>query len=123
MMNPAPSLDQSPASSALSVLETEIAQVFVGKQEIVRRALGAFPLPESQLDRFLMRLSIGYPDSESEKNILRQNIDMDAVRHLQARLTQAEILALMDRVPKIQVAQQVDDYILALVQATRTLPR
>jgi MoxR-like ATPase len=84
---------------------------------------GAFPLPESQLDRFMMRITIGYPDTASEKNILRQHIDMDAVRHLEARLSLSEILALMDQVPQIKVASQVDDYILAIVQATRKLPQ
>ena len=83
---------------------------------------GAFPLPESQLDRFMMRITIGYPDAESEKNILRQSIDMEAVKTLEPRLSLAEITALMDQVPRIQVADPVDDYILALVQATRKQP-
>jgi MoxR-like ATPase len=84
---------------------------------------GAFPLPESQLDRFMMRISIGYPDTQSEKNILNQNFDMNSSRTLEARLSVAEILALMEQVPRIQVAGPVDDYILALVQGTRSLPR
>src|SRR5262249_13068008 len=57
-----------------------------------------------------------------EKNILRQHMDLDSVRMLKPRLTLPEILAVMDRVPQIQVAPQVDEYILALVQATRKLP-
>jgi MoxR-like ATPase len=84
---------------------------------------GVFPLPESQLDRFMMRLTIGYPDAESEKNILRQNLDIDAARHLQPHLSITEINHFMTQVQQIQVAAPVDDYILALVQATRQLPR
>jgi MoxR-like ATPase len=83
---------------------------------------GAFPLPESQLDRFMMRLTIGYPDSQSEKTILKQGSPADAVRQLQAHLSPAEIITLMAQVPQIKVVAQVDDYILALVQATRSLP-
>src|SRR5712691_11863947 len=55
---------------------------------------GTFPLPESQLDRFMMRLSIGYPDAASEKMILNQNIDMEAVRHVEAGLSLSEITTL-----------------------------
>jgi MoxR-like ATPase len=84
---------------------------------------GAFPLPESQLDRFMMRLSIGYPDLAGEKAILAQNIDMSSVRQLESRMPTSEIRALMDQVPKIKVADPVDEYILAIVQATRKLPR
>ena len=84
---------------------------------------GAFPLPESQLDRFMMRLTIGYPDSASEKNILNQNMDMDAARTLEAALSAQEIAALMDQAHRTRIAPQVDDYILALVQATRKLPQ
>src|SRR5262245_21465083 len=84
---------------------------------------GAFPLPESQLDRFMMRLTIGYPDAKSEKNILSQSLDIDAVRHLQAHLSVSELTTLMDQVAAIQATPPVDDYILALVQATRKLPQ
>jgi MoxR-like ATPase len=83
---------------------------------------GAFPLPESQLDRFMMRLTIGYPDHESEKTILKQGSPAEAVRQLQVHLSSAEIVTLMAQVPQIKVAAQVDDYILALIQATRSLP-
>ncbi len=84
---------------------------------------GAFPLPESQLDRFMMRLTIGYPDSASEKNILQHSIDISAAKTLESHLTESEILALMEQVPRIAVSATVDDYILALVQATRHLPQ
>src|ERR1035438_3369232 len=84
---------------------------------------GAFPLPESQLDRFMMRLSIGYPDTKSERSILNQNLDIDSLQSLEACLSLSEILTLMSQVSAVRVAAPVDDYILALVHATRKAPR
>src|ERR1019366_9622625 len=80
---------------------------------------GTFPLPESQLDRFMMRLSIGYPDAASEKAILGMGIEHEAVRLMETTLTPPELLAWMQRVRQVRVASVVDDYLLAIVQATR----
>ncbi len=84
---------------------------------------GAFPLPESQLDRFMMRLSIGYPDTQSEKSILSERMDMDAVRKLEPALSVPTLLTLREQSAQIRVAPQIDDYVLALVRSTRSLPR
>jgi MoxR-like ATPase len=84
---------------------------------------GTFPLPESQLDRFMMRLSIGYPDAVSEKTILSLGMEHDAVRHMPACLSPAELLSRMDQAKKVHVAPIVDDYLLTIVQATRTAER
>ncbi len=81
---------------------------------------GTFPLPESQLDRFMMRLSIGYPDTEHEKMVLAIGGDSDALRRLEPSLTSAELTREMALVPNVGVAPLIDDYLLALVQATRT---
>jgi MoxR-like ATPase len=80
---------------------------------------GTFPLPESQLDRFMMRLSIGYPDAASEKAILSMGMEHEAVRQMEPCLTAVELLQWMDRVRQVLVAPVVDDYLLSLVQATR----
>jgi MoxR-like ATPase len=80
---------------------------------------GAFPLPESQLDRFMMRLTIGYPDTQDEKTILNQGMEIDAPRHLTPCLSVSEISQWVEQVPRVRVAPAVDEYILALVQATR----
>ena len=80
---------------------------------------GTFPLPESQLDRFLMRLSIGYPGPKEEKAILSMGLDFKSLQTLKPCMTSADILGLMDTVPRIHVASVVDDYVLAFVQATR----
>jgi MoxR-like ATPase len=84
---------------------------------------GTFPLPESQLDRFMMRLSIGYPDPAYERKILAMDLEHDGLRHLQACLTPGELLGWMNRVHQVTVSPVVDQYILALVQATRTAER
>jgi len=81
---------------------------------------GTFPLPESQLDRFLMRLSIGYPDAEQEKAILALGLSFEFLQNLESCTSTTEIQRWIDAVPTIRVASVVDDYILALVAATRT---
>jgi MoxR-like ATPase len=84
---------------------------------------GTFPLPESQLDRFMMRLSIGYPDEASEKAILAMGLEHASVRHLDACVTPVELLKWMDQIRAVHVAPVVDDYLLRVVQATRQAER
>jgi MoxR-like ATPase len=81
---------------------------------------GTFPLPESQLDRFMMRLSIGYPDLTSEKTILTMGIEHESVRNLEPCLTAGELLKWMESTRQVTVALVVDDYLMALVGATRS---
>ena len=81
---------------------------------------GTFPLPESQLDRFLMRLSLGYPDIASEKSILTGGDPRKRVRELQPLLSVDELLALQREVDQINAAEPVVDYLLRLIQFTRT---
>src|SRR5690349_18900640 len=84
---------------------------------------GTFPLPESQLDRFMMRLSIGYPDAASEKAILSRAIEHESLWHMDAGLKPMELLNWMDHVRQIHVASIIDDYLLSIVQATRSAER
>jgi MoxR-like ATPase len=80
---------------------------------------GTYPLPESQLDRFLMRLRIGYPDSASERQILRHGADRAAPDATAAALTAEDILQLQDYVPRVVVEDSIVDYMLAVVERTR----
>jgi MoxR-like ATPase len=81
---------------------------------------GTFPLPESQMDRFLMRLRMGYPEAEDEKEILRTaRGGYDAIA-LNPVLTRSDILALQSLVHQVFVEDSVLDYILRIVTATRT---
>jgi MoxR-like ATPase len=81
---------------------------------------GTFPLPESQMDRFLMRLRMGYPAPDDEREILRVvRGGYDAIA-LNPVVTRREILALQALVPQVFVEDSVLDFILKIVAATRT---
>jgi MoxR-like ATPase len=81
---------------------------------------GTFPLPESQMDRFLMRLHMGYPQPADELEILRApKLNYDTIA-LNAVITRAEVLGLQSLVGRVFVEDSVLDYILKIVTATRT---
>lgn len=82
---------------------------------------GTYPLPESQLDRFLLRIRIGYPDAPDEKRILREGNGPGA-QGLAPVLSIEEVLALQDTADRVHVDEAVLDYLLALVAATRSSP-
>jgi MoxR-like ATPase len=80
---------------------------------------GTFPLPEAQLDRFLMRISIGYPSEKEEGEILLRYERDDPLESLQAVLDADELLALQRRVREVLVVESVRDYIVRIARATR----
>ena len=84
--------------------------------------VGTYPLPESQLDRFLMRLTIGYPNSVDEKKLLRAGGAQDALEHLEPVLEEHEVRELQAQVPSIHVNESLVDYLMAIVQTTRNHP-
>jgi MoxR-like ATPase len=79
---------------------------------------GTHPLPESQMDRFLLRLRIGYPTGEDERRILRGGRSL-AADQLEPVLTPADVLRLQADTEKVRVDAAIEDYLLALVDATR----
>ncbi len=81
--------------------------------------LGTYPLPESQMDRFFLRLSLGYPDQEEEKMLLRRGGTERALAAVPAVLGPAEVLALQGEVERVTVSDHLLDYLHALVRATR----
>jgi MoxR-like ATPase len=83
---------------------------------------GTYPLPESQLDRFLMRLRIGYPDRDAEKRILTGHRDGEPVEHLQAVLGGDDVTSLQQAVRRVRVEDSLADYMLDLITATRFHP-
>ncbi|KAF1053761.1 MAG: hypothetical protein GAK43_01251 [Stenotrophomonas maltophilia] len=83
---------------------------------------GTFALPESQLDRFLMRLSLGYPGREAEKALLLGEARRDLLPRLEPVLKRGELRALQALVPQVHASEAVVDYVLRLVEATRTQP-
>jgi MoxR-like ATPase len=83
---------------------------------------GTFPLPEAQLDRFLLRLSLGYPDGDEEREILRRFRVADPLADLQPVASGEQIVALGAECRQVHVSQAVETYILAVVRATRDNP-
>src|ERR1051326_3922441 len=76
---------------------------------------GTYPLPESQLDRFLMRLRIGYPDAASERQILR-NTEIASVQPAASGLVAEDVVGLQDAVQSVAVEGALVDYMLAIVE-------
>jgi MoxR-like ATPase len=81
--------------------------------------LGTFPLPESQMDRFFLRLSLGYPPADEEKMLLRRGGTERALAAIPAVLGQNELLGLQDRVESITVSDRLLDYLHTIVERTR----
>ena len=79
---------------------------------------GTYPLPESQLDRFLMRLRIGYPDIASERQILRQT-ERGLPEIAAATLSAEDVVQFQDAVHRVKVEESLVDYMLAIVERTR----
>ncbi|HEV2288825.1 MAG TPA: MoxR family ATPase [Candidatus Acidoferrales bacterium] len=80
---------------------------------------GTYPLPESQLDRFLMRIRMGYPDRESEKEILRNGGGAASLEDIHAVMDAAEVCAMQEAVNRVRVDDSLLDYALEIVERTR----
>jgi MoxR-like ATPase len=83
---------------------------------------GTYPLPESQLDRFLMRLRIGYPPAESEKEILKNSALSDPLAKIQPSMTAGEVVEVQQAVRRVSVDDALIHYLLAIVEKTRHHP-
>ncbi|MEE8199858.1 MAG: MoxR family ATPase [Candidatus Acidoferrales bacterium] len=82
---------------------------------------GTYPLPESQLDRFLLRVRMGYPEAESEKEILRAESDpQQALEQLRPLMPAEEVLRVQGEVRRVRVDEALLNYALAIVNATRS---
>ncbi|MGL4318046.1 MAG: AAA family ATPase [Pseudomonas sp.] len=84
---------------------------------------GTFALPESQLDRFLMRLSLGYPAKAAEKALLLGEARRDVLPRLEPLLNHAELAAIQALIPQVRASDALVDYVLRLVEATRSEPQ
>ena len=81
---------------------------------------GTYPLPESQLDRFLMRISVGYPERDQELRVLVDHRAGEPVDRLEAVLTGRQVEELQDEVRRVRVDDSINEYLLDVVHATRT---
>ncbi len=80
---------------------------------------GTYPLPESQLDRFLMRVRMGYPDGNAEREIVRSQAGTTQLEHMQPVLSGADVLEMQQAVTQVKVDDSLVTYALAIVRKTR----
>ena len=80
---------------------------------------GTYHLPENQLDRFLLRIAVGYPERASEHRILTTQPSRNALERLEPVMKAADVIELQDRAPETKLDPAIVDYILDLVEATR----
>jgi MoxR-like ATPase len=85
--------------------------------------IGTFPLPESQLDRFLMRIQLGYPDAQAERGLLSGVDRRDLVARLTPQMDSAELLALQQQARQVFVSPALLDYVQAILKHTRESAR
>ncbi len=125
-------INRAPSKVQSALLEAmQERQVTIGEQTFPLQGLflvmatqnpieqeGTYPLPEAQVDRFMLKIKITYPDPQEERKVLDMAMDGTA-RPVQAVLTPDEICGMQEVVKLIYVDDQVKNYILALVQATR----
>lgn len=83
---------------------------------------GTFPLPEAQLDRFLFRLTMGYPNLEAERLVLRGNSRNLEVETLKSVCSTKDIIEMIDYASEVEITEPVETYILQIVHATRADP-
>ena len=96
------------------------APFFVIATQNPSHQIGTFPLPESQLDRFLMRIQLGYPDPLAERGLLSGVDRRELVKNLTPQMDTAELLALQQQVTQVFVAPALLDYVQAILKHTRT---
>ncbi len=93
---------------------------FVIATQNPRQQIGTFPLPESQLDRFLMRLDLGFPDRASEREMLVGESRRDLLRALTSVLPSEQLLEIQAAVPRVHTSAALLDYVQDLLAASRT---
>ncbi|MEJ2059652.1 MAG: MoxR family ATPase [Gammaproteobacteria bacterium] len=92
---------------------------FVIATQNPRHQIGTFPLPESQLDRFLMRIELGFPNQHAERALLMGQDRRDLIESMEPAMSEADLLGLQARVRQIHVAEPIVDYVQALLAASR----
>lgn len=95
---------------------------FVIATQNPRQQIGTFGLPESQLDRFLMRISLGYPDAEAERSLLAGGDRRPMLREVQPRISPASVIDWQTRAAAVYVAPALLDYVQVLLAASRASP-
>ncbi len=84
---------------------------------------GTFPLPEAQIDRFMLRISIGYPGENEENDILERFRSSDPLPDLQSVSSPEEVLSMIDERRQVRIVEPIREYIVKVARATRKNPR
>jgi len=84
--------------------------------------IGTFPLPESQLDRFLMRINLGYPDEQSERELITGDDRRELLKNIEPSLSPTTLIQLQNTVNGVHLGEPLVDYIQALVRFSRASP-
>lgn len=92
---------------------------FVIATQNPQHQIGTFPLPESQLDRFLMQIELGYPDPAQERLLLAHGERRKLIEEMDSALTPDALLRLQERVPEVHISEALLDYVQDLVRHTR----
>ena len=95
---------------------------FVVATQNPHHLVGTFPLPESQLDRFLMRIELGYPDSRAERTLLKARDRRDLLAESPQALEPGALVSLQQQVAQLHASDALIDYVQALIAATREAP-
>lgn len=85
--------------------------------------IGTFPLPESQLDRFMMRLELGYPNHQTERALLTGRNRREMIAQMEPLITVQDILAIQQAISQVHIAEALIDYLQAILEFTRQSPR
>jgi MoxR-like ATPase len=93
---------------------------FVIATQNQRYHVGTFPLPESQLDRFLMRISLGYPDYQSERELLVGESRLDMLKNLEPVIPSETLPEMQSQVPKVHVSEAILDYVQSIIAGSRS---
>ncbi|MEW6133319.1 MAG: AAA family ATPase [Pseudomonadota bacterium] len=96
------------------------APFFVIATQNPMQQVGTFPLPESQLDRFLMRVALGYPDAQAERMLLAGEDRREMISHMQPLLDPASLIAAQQKAAGVFVAEALLDYVQALIARSRS---
>lgn len=93
--------------------------VVIATQNPIESQQGTFPLPEAQMDRFFVQIDLGYPSFEEEKQIMRTYRQNNPFEEILEVLTKEEIQVMQEEVQQVKLSDDVEDYLLSLVHATR----
>ena len=102
-------------------MKLEVPFFVVATQNPIESA-GTFPLPEAELDRFIMKLSVGLPDKEEEVDILNKYMETDPLDTLESVVSKDELLKARDAAMRVKMHECIPDYIASISQASRNHP-